>query len=407
MSRNRFLGGCLACGLFLLLASCGSEDGTSCAPGTHEEKNACLPDYAQIVCSAGTHEEGGKCLPDYAEVKCGTGTHLENGACLPDQAQIKCGPGTVEQNGACVLEKPEKECGRGTILRGQECITSSLQYVSLPFPKGKAVTVSQGNNGYFSHYGSSEYAIDFPVEEGTEIVAAREGTVWAVRGDSNSGCATEDCADQANYVIIDHGDATFGIYYHLKKDGALVTPGTKVCKGQKIALSGNTGFSSGPHLHFAVRDIYGQSLPLFFDELGDTTFGIALYNSPVTSENEAATTCEASNWSACPTDAFLDHGVLLDSSTPCSWAVKDTSYPLRGKVLGSMKNLLVSQYLRATSTWKRTCITVGADGAFDTSLAWAKTDFEPNVGSALFLTAADENCAKHEGWHTSVAIAFE
>jgi len=52
--------------------------------------------------------------------------------------------------------------------------------------------------------------------------------------------------------MIRHDDGTLGHYCHLQKDGICVEPGQRVNAGQVIAHSGNTGFSSGPHLHFCV-----------------------------------------------------------------------------------------------------------------------------------------------------------
>ena len=55
-----------------------------------------------------------------------------------------------------------------------------------------------------------------------------------------------------NYVVIDHGDHTFGRYYHLDQNGAEVVMGETVAAGQLIGRSGNSGATFGPHLHFDV-----------------------------------------------------------------------------------------------------------------------------------------------------------
>ncbi|MFC4687016.1 M23 family metallopeptidase [Epilithonimonas pallida] len=118
----------------------------------------------------------------------------------------------------------------------------------LPYAKGKMFAIIQGYNGEYSH--KNQNALDFEMPEGTEVLAAREGIVMLLKQDSNTGCDNEACAKDANFVNILHSDGTMGSYVHLKFNSLKVNRGDKVEKGQAIALSGNTGWSTGPHLHF-------------------------------------------------------------------------------------------------------------------------------------------------------------
>ncbi len=105
------------------------------------------------------------------------------------------------------------------------------------------------------HSGFLEHAIDFAVPIGTPIFAALDGEVIDIKQDSDRGGNDPKYVPDTNYVSIDHGDGELSEYMHLKKDSVLVKPGDKVCTGQKIALSGNTGYSTEPHLHFHVAKI--------------------------------------------------------------------------------------------------------------------------------------------------------
>ncbi|NQX97687.1 MAG: M23 family metallopeptidase [Flavobacteriales bacterium] len=88
--------------------------------------------------------------------------------------------------------------------------------------------------------------------EGTLICAAREGLVIFVKDDSNKRGKTIKYQAFGNYITIYHKDGSLANYFHLQKKGSKVKVGDKVSAGQVIALSGNTGWSSGPHLHFQV-----------------------------------------------------------------------------------------------------------------------------------------------------------
>ena len=141
---------------------------------------------------------------------------------------------------------------------------------SLPFAKDQHFRVVQGYGGGYSHQGASKYALDFDMPVGTPIHAARDGIVIDLARHHNRGGASRKYARFANFVTLLHNDGTTGEYYHLKQNGVTVTLGEKVQAGEKIGYSGNTGFSSLPHLHFAVyqakpRGKY-QSIPIQFKD---------------------------------------------------------------------------------------------------------------------------------------------
>jgi murein DD-endopeptidase MepM/ murein hydrolase activator NlpD len=123
---------------------------------------------------------------------------------------------------------------------------------TLPYMPGASFKVSQAYHGSFSHTGPDEYAIDWKMPEGTPVLAAREGKVVSVKDDSTRGGANRKYEDDANLIIVQHSDGTMAHYCHLKAKSARVKLGDKVRAGEMLALSGNTGFTSGPHLHFAV-----------------------------------------------------------------------------------------------------------------------------------------------------------
>ncbi|NWA69712.1 M23 family metallopeptidase [Pseudomonas reactans] len=120
-----------------------------------------------------------------------------------------------------------------------------------PLPwRGGPFRLTQGPNGTFSHTDSkSRYARDIAMPEGTPIIAARSGMVVKTeneqvgRGNDASG----------NFVRVRHDDGSEAVYLHLKQGSVSVRAGQRVAVGSPLALSGNTGNSSGPHLHFVVQ----------------------------------------------------------------------------------------------------------------------------------------------------------
>lgn len=111
---------------------------------------------------------------------------------------------------------------------------------SMQLPVKAKVTSGYGKREADKIVSADHYGIDLGVVVGTTVLAAMEGTVTLVSDEGEYG----------THVKIVNKDVTT-IYAHCSK--ILVKKGEKVTKGQKIALSGNTGKTTGPHLHFEIR----------------------------------------------------------------------------------------------------------------------------------------------------------
>lgn len=124
----------------------------------------------------------------------------------------------------------------------------------LPFPAGQAYLIWQGPGGAFSHNTpGSRHAVDFSMPLGAEVAAVRDGIVVGVI-QKNPDNPDENPApkEMANEILVLHADGTVAVYAHLTTDGARVSFGQFVGRGQVIGLSGNSGYSRGPHLHFDI-----------------------------------------------------------------------------------------------------------------------------------------------------------
>ena len=158
-------------------------------------------------------------------------------------------------------------------LGSAEAVHDDSYCYSLPYAAGKTYRVSQGYDGKYSHKGSNRYAVDWEMPEGTPVHAARGGLVLKVKDDSDQGGGNVSFDPFNNYVLIRHSDGTLGQYCHLQKGGAEVREGDIISDGDIIAHSGNTGYSTGPHLHFTVYKMKNgkerESIPVKFRTAAD------------------------------------------------------------------------------------------------------------------------------------------
>ncbi|HOF50290.1 MAG TPA: M23 family metallopeptidase [Candidatus Colwellbacteria bacterium] len=105
--------------------------------------------------------------------------------------------------------------------------------------QGRQITSPFGMRDGRMHNG-----IDIGVNSGTPVYAAADGVVSYAGYDSDG---------YGNYIILEHSSGYTTLYGHLLSLGSAVDVGEEVARGQQIALSGSTGRSSGPHLHFEIR----------------------------------------------------------------------------------------------------------------------------------------------------------
>ncbi len=125
----------------------------------------------------------------------------------------------------------------------------------LPWAAGTSLYLTQdaSDDCCSDHVGSNKWAYDFASWDGQpfDVLAPQAGTVVHVKMSSKHGCGDSSCVNDANYVVIDHGDGTQTTMLHLAY-GSLDTSikcGAFVRRGQRIATSGSTGWSTGVHLH--------------------------------------------------------------------------------------------------------------------------------------------------------------
>jgi len=150
---------------------------------------------------------------------------------------------------SCVTSRTAEQIHARQLQKGK--ITEDTSYVyALPYENNASHFLIQGYYSALSH--KQRAALDFVMKRGTKILAARDGIVVRLKEDSDKGGWSKKNLSKANYVIVQHADGTRSGYWHLQQNGVLVNLGDSVKVGQPIALSGKTGYTAMPHLHFMV-----------------------------------------------------------------------------------------------------------------------------------------------------------
>ncbi len=189
----------------------------------------------------------------------------------------------------------------------------------LPFAYGACFTVTQGNNGAFSHHErSNRYAWDFNLPMGTPVTAAAAGRVVLVP-EANEGIGKS--------IVLDHGSGYYTLYAHLSKLKA--SPGQVVQAGQTIALSGrDTGVS--PHLHFGVFTLLPSltSLPARMGDNRTDADGVPRARARYCARG--GTKPARPSDTALRADAFISQGITLKTAAPAHALVIGETYHLQG-----------------------------------------------------------------------------
>ena len=183
---------------------------------------------------------------------------------LPPRSHIRLTTLAPLEAGKPMSYKPRLRYAMGDPRLQPQLFRYPLPWLGGPF------RLTQGANGKYSHFTrKGRYAMDIAMPEGTPIVASRGGMVVKTenhqsgRGNNPSG----------NYVRILHDDGTMGVYLHLMRGSVAVREGQRVDAGMQIGRSGNTGNSTGPHLHFVVQRNVGlalESIPFNFAQPVDS-----------------------------------------------------------------------------------------------------------------------------------------
>lgn len=292
--------------------------------------------------------------------------------------------------------------------------------IKLPFPKGECHKVIRGNFGPNIHYDYNNFAWDFSMPTGSEIVAVADGIVvglyenFTLAGDVNEFWNFEN---HTNYIILDHGKGVFSNYLHVDYNGVLVEVGDLVSAGEVIALSGNTGY-----LHFMLSNVVGFSLPARFVDFTASCNGIPKKDDIVKSGNDGSGTTPFMGESNMPWNTFLNPSidVVIDSLIPARPWRPGTEYFVKGHVvnlIGQATDSLVVDFIIGPMKQGQAIqfyqFRLGEKGAFAGTIKWTKTDGADQLSSkswrvALVVAVHEESSKEFSGqWQPITLLSPE
>lgn len=194
----------------------------------------------------------------------------------------------------------DKQKARETIIKELRDFESKLQFIldpnTIPPPGTKVFDWPLASITITQYFGGTEFAkrnpgiyagrayhpgVDFGTPRGTKIFAPADGVVRAT-GNTD---AFPGCYSWGKWTLVDHSNGLATLYAH--QDVISVTPGQAVSRGEVIGYSGNTGYSTGPHLHFTVYAKAGVSVRKF-------------------SEIKTVTSCGSATTPVAASDAYID-----------------------------------------------------------------------------------------------------
>lgn len=172
---------------------------------------------------------------------------------IDTDSQLKVGEILYVPNGIIKAPEPVKKptSSSGSSSGSGSSVVVSSGYYKWPVSGGR-ITSSYGPRKLGYHYG-----VDIGAPRGTTVFAAASGTVvetvsYCVEGRTSCG------GRYGNYIVIQHSNGTFTRYAHLQR--VSVSVGDDVSKGEKIGTVGNTGRSTGPHLHYQIEKSNGSTI---------------------------------------------------------------------------------------------------------------------------------------------------